>query len=96
MDVDDDKNKFQVIHKLGLTATEMKKVIYRQTAILFFTPIAVALIHGAVALTALSHLFSFNLLKESVLVLSVFFIIQVFYYFIVRVFYMKQVQVELK
>ncbi|MDQ0891808.1 hypothetical protein QFZ81_006896 [Paenibacillus sp. V4I9] len=35
-----------------MTETELKKVLNRQTAILFFAPIVVALVHGAVALTA--------------------------------------------
>jgi putative ABC transport system permease protein len=92
MDLDEDKQKFKSISKMGLTNKELKKVLNRQTMILFFAPILVALIHGAVALTALSHLFYFNLFKESVAVLSVFLAIQIIYFFIVRFFYTKQIQ----
>ncbi|PAE24910.1 MULTISPECIES: ABC transporter permease [Bacillaceae] len=92
MDLDEDKQKFRSISKMGLTGRELKKVLNRQTMILFFAPILVALIHGAVALTALSNLFYFNLFKESVAVLSVFLAIQVVYFFIVRFFYTKQIQ----
>ncbi|MCM3708001.1 MULTISPECIES: ABC transporter permease [Cytobacillus] len=92
MDLDEDKQKFKSISKMGLTEKELKKVLNRQTMILFFAPILVALIHGAVALTALSNLFYFNLFKESVAVLSVFLAIQVVYFFIVRFFYTKQIQ----
>lgn len=92
MDLDEDKQKFRSISKMGLTGKELKKVLNRQTMILFFAPILVALIHGAVALTALSNLFYFNLFKESVAVLSVFLAIQVVYFFIVRFFYTKQIQ----
>lgn len=92
MDLDDDKHKFSSIAKMGLTAKELKQVLNRQTAILFFAPIIVALVHGAVALTALSNLFAFNLLKESVLVLGVFLMIQIIYFFIVRFFYTKQIR----
>ncbi|URT71673.1 ABC transporter permease [Cytobacillus firmus] len=92
MDLDEDKQKFKSISKMGLTGKELKKVLNRQTMILFFAPILVALIHGAVALTALSNLFYFNLFKESVAVLSVFLAIQVVYFFIVRFFYTKQIQ----
>ncbi|MBM7603118.1 putative ABC transport system permease protein [Metabacillus crassostreae] len=91
MDLDEDKQKFKSISKMGLSEKELKKVLTKQTAILFFAPIIVALIHGAVALTALSNFFSFNLFKESVVVLGVFFIIQVVYFFIVRFFYSKQI-----
>ncbi len=95
MDVEEDKQKFKSISKMGLSEKEMKKVLNRQTAILFFAPIIVALIHGGVALTALAHLFDFNILKESVMVLSVFAVIQIIYYFIVRFYYIKQIKATL-
>ncbi|MBU5595578.1 ABC transporter permease [Amphibacillus sp. MSJ-3] len=91
-DLDQDKEKFAAIAKIGLTNKELKKVITRQTAILFFAPIVLAIIHGAVALTALSHLFDYNLVKESTVVLSSFFIIQMVYFLIVRVSYIKQIK----
>jgi len=91
-DLDEDKAKFASIAKMGLTDKELKKVITRQTAILFFAPIVVAVIHGAVALTALSHFFDYNLVKESTMVLGGFFAIQVVYFIIVRLIYIKQVK----
>lgn len=94
-DLDEDKQKFRSIAKMGLTEKELKKVLTRQTALLFFTPILVALIHGAVALTALSHFFYFDLTKISVLVLGVFLVIQIAYFYIVRFFYTKQVKTVL-
>ena len=91
-DLEEDKQKFKSISKIGLTEKELKNVLTRQTAILFFAPIVVALIHGAVALTALSNMFYFNLVKQSVTVLGVFLAIQIVYFFIVRFFYTKQVK----
>ncbi|MFE7822042.1 ABC transporter permease [Priestia megaterium] len=95
MDLDEDKQKFKSISKMGLTDKELKIVLNRQTMVLFFAPIIVALIHGAVALTALSSLFYFNLFKESVIVLSVFLVIQIVYFFIVRFFYTKQIKASI-
>jgi len=91
-DLDDDKGKFIAISKIGLTREEMRKVIGRQITILFFLPIIVALAHGAVALTTLAHMFSYNLVRESAIVLGSFFIIQVVYYMVVRFFYTRQVE----
>jgi len=91
-DLDADKEKFRAIAKMGLTEKEMKKVIHRQTALLFFAPIVVALLHGAVALTALSRFFDYSLVGESVLVLGVFAGIQVVYFIVVRHFYTKQIK----
>ena len=81
-----------MISKIGLTAQELKKVLNRQTAILFFTPMIVALVHGAVALTALSHLMDYNLLFISTYVLGSFFVIQLIYFLFVRYFYTKQIK----
>src|SRR5699024_4615690 len=87
----EDEQKFTSISEIGLTKKEMKRVVSRQTAILFFTPIVVAIIHGAVALTALSRMFDYHLFTEAVIVLGSFFIIQVIYYFIVRYFYTRHI-----
>lgn len=91
-DIDEDKAKFKAISKIGLTHKEMKRVITSQTALLFFIPIIVAVIHGAVALTALAHMFDYNLVRESVMVLGSFTVIQIIYFFIVRYFYIKQIK----
>lgn len=91
-DLDEDKRKFASIAKIGLTAKELKKILTRQTAILFFAPIVVALVHGAVALTALSHLFDYNLTLQSGIVLGCFLLIQMVYFLIVRYVYIKQVR----
>lgn len=90
-DLDEEKRKFRSIAKIGLTQSELKKVVNRQIALLFFSPIVVALVHGAVALTALSHLFNYNLTIEASIVLGGFAFIQIIYFFIVRFFYVKQV-----
>lgn len=95
-DLDDDKEKFTAISKIGLTTREMNSVISKQITLLFFAPIIVALIHGAVALTALSHMFGYNLFTESAIVLGSFFAIQVVYFIIVRYFYTKQVRLAVK
>jgi len=92
MDLEEDKAKFTSIAKMGLTDKELKTVITRQTMILFFAPIIVALVHGAVALTALSHFFNYNLVMESSIVLGSFFAIQIIYFLIVRFIYIKQIK----
>ncbi|WP_025845553.1 hypothetical protein [Paenibacillus ehimensis] len=61
-------------------------------AILFFLPIAVALIHGAVAPTALQGMFNFTLVKESTIVLSAFAIIQIAYFLVIRAGYLRQLR----
>lgn len=94
-DLEEDKRKFAAITKLGLTDKELSKVMTIQIALLFFIPIGVALIHGAVALTALQHMFNYSLVKESALVLGSFFLIQVVYFFIIRTTYIKNIKASI-
>ena len=91
-DLDEDEVKFNTISKLGLTPKELRKIVSRQTAILFFTPIIIAILHGSVALYALSNLFDYRLVTESAIVLGSFLAIQVIYYFVVRHFYIRQLK----
>src|SRR5699024_5441718 len=90
-DLEDDKEKFAAISKIGLTAGEMNKVISKQMALLFFAPIVVAVIRGAVALTALSHLFNYNFVYEATLVLVSLLVIQIIHFIFVRFLYIRQV-----
>jgi len=91
-DLDEDKEKFRAIAKMGLTEQELKKVLNQQIAILFFSPIIVALLHGIVALTALSNMFYQPFFVECIYVLVIFAAIQIVYFFIVRYFYSKQIK----
>lgn len=90
-DMDTDVEKFKMIYKLGLTKKELRKMLYQQVGILFFTPIIVSVIHGAVALTAMYHIFGLGLQSAGLIVLGVFILIQILYYLIARTFYFRKV-----
>ncbi|MFC0522770.1 FtsX-like permease family protein [Pontibacillus salicampi] len=91
-DLEEDKRKFKAISKIGLSEQELSRVLTIQIALLFFVPIIVAIIHGAVALTALQHMFHYSLVTESVLVLGAFFVIQLLYFLFIRASYIKKVK----
>ncbi len=91
-DMAEDVKKFTMIYKLGLSPREMKKMVYQQVGILFFTPIVVSLLHGAVALTAMYHAAGGTLQKEAYYVLIAFLVIQIIYYLVARTFYYKGVE----
>lgn len=90
-DMDSDIEKFKMIYKLGLSKKELKKMIYQQVGILFFTPIIVSFVHGAVALTAMYHMFSLGMQLAGWQVLGVFLLIQFIYYLVARIFYFRKV-----
>lgn len=90
-DMNVDVEKFKMIYKLGLTKKELKKMIYQQVGILFFTPIIVSVIHGAVALTAMYHLFNMGMQVAGWQVLGAFVFIQIVYYLVARLSYFNKV-----
>lgn len=90
-DMENDIEKFKMIYKLGLSKKELKKTIYQQVSILFFTPIVVSVIHGAVALTTMYHMFYLGMQLAGWQVLGVFVSIQCIYYFVARIFYFRKV-----
>lgn len=90
-----DKEKFLTVYKLGFSKKEMKKVVYQQIGILFFTPMVVSVCHGLVALTAMYALFAQPLQIMAPIVLGIFLLIQAIYYLIARTFYFKKLYKEI-
>ncbi|MGF7034051.1 putative ABC transport system permease protein [Paenibacillus mucilaginosus] len=90
-DLDEDRRKFQAIRKLGLSDRELSGILTQQLMILFFVPILIAVIHGAVALTALQNLFQYRLVVESTAVIGSFALIQTAYFFLIRTRYIANV-----
>ena len=88
--MDLDKEKFRMVYKLGFSKKEMKKVVYQQVGILFFTPIIVSSLHGIVALKAMYALFDEGMHATAFIVLGTFVGIQLVYYVIARVFYFNK------
>ncbi|HFJ9271733.1 ABC transporter permease [Bacillus cereus] len=95
-DLEDDVRLFEMIRKVGLTSRELSKVVTIRLALLFFVPIGVATLHGAVALTALGQMFEYSLFKENTVVLSIFIVIQVVYFLLIRSRYVKQLKERLR
>ncbi|RUS46081.1 FtsX-like permease family protein [Cohnella sp. AR92] len=91
-DLEEDKRKFNAIRKLGLSDRELSGILTKQILLLFFVPILVAVIHGAVALTALQHMFDYGLFRQSALVLGIFVFIQIVYFALIRTRYIAKVK----
>lgn len=91
-DLDNDIIQYRAISKLGLTEEELSKVVSTQIGLLFFVPIIVAIIHGAVALNTLQNLLRQSFLKEMFFVLGSFLMVQVVYFLFIRASYVKKLK----
>ncbi|HDR8183541.1 TPA: ABC transporter permease [Bacillus thuringiensis] len=89
-DLERNQQQYKMIAKVGLSKPELKKIVSRQLALLFFLPIAIAITHSTVAFMALQKLANFSVLGSSIMVLICFLVMQIIYFYFVRAQYLKK------
>ncbi|MDC2865185.1 ABC transporter permease [Bacillus sp. BP-3] len=95
-DLTRETEKYKTVTKIGLTKSEMIRSATIQLAILFFVPYVIACIHTIFAIKFLQSMFSFSLLKEELLILSLFGIIEIIFFFFIRSFYIQKLSRHIK
>ncbi|HDX9707608.1 TPA: ABC transporter permease [Bacillus thuringiensis] len=88
-DLEKNQQQYKMLAKVGLSKPELKKIVSRQLALLFFLPIIVAITHSTVAFMALQKLANFSVLGSSVIVLICFLVMQIIYFYFIRSQYLK-------
>ncbi|MDU4698767.1 MAG: FtsX-like permease family protein [Paenibacillus sp.] len=87
-----DRRQYGALAKLGLTEKELTKIVTRQVGLLFFVPIALAIVHSLIAFKAMQSLFNFSVAWQTVLILASFLLVQVVYFFFIRARYLRNVK----
>ncbi len=94
--LDQDKKKFDVLRRLGLTEQEMKKIINRQLIPQFFFPWGVALLHSSFAFLSLQVIWDalaeISIVKELTIVLIGFTCMQLLYFYLIRWRYLVHIR----
>ncbi len=75
-----DKNKYEIIKKLGATDLEIKESIAKQIGIFFILPLVVGTMHSIVAITVLSDIMGCSLTKPTIISIGIFSIIYGIFY----------------
>ncbi|MBA4536419.1 FtsX-like permease family protein [Bacillus aquiflavi] len=89
-DLPEDQERFNILRHIGLAEKELKQIITKKTAALFYFPIAVAIIHSIFAFKALQSLHEVSIMKEITIVIAGFLTVHTIYYFFIRrVYYRK-------
>ncbi|MFS0839017.1 FtsX-like permease family protein [Paenibacillus sp. 1P03SA] len=88
-DLERDEKQYRMIAKVGLSRKELRRILTRQLLLMFFLPIAMALVHSAVALTALQLLVGYSILQSSLTVFLAFLTVQAVYFLMVRWRYLQ-------
>lgn len=81
-EAEEDKSKYTVLYKMGVSKKEMKRSIRHQIGMIFVAPLLLGLLHGGVALMAFSKLLQMNLWAPILLWMLGFTLIYTIYYFV--------------
>lgn len=81
-EAEEDKVKYTVLHKIGVSKKEMKRSIRHQVGIIFMAPLLLGLLHAGIALLAFSNLLQMNLWIPISIWMLVYTFIYIIYYFV--------------
>ncbi|WP_028545912.1 FtsX-like permease family protein [Paenibacillus taiwanensis] len=91
-DLEQDKERYKAIGKIGLKDKELSKIATTQLLLLFFIPIIVAIIHSVFAFMALQSLMDLSIAGQAFKVLGGFTVAQIIYFMAIRWRYMKHLR----
>ncbi len=81
-EAEDDKDKYSILYKIGVSKKEIKRTIRYQVGVIFIAPLILGLLHGTVALIAFSNLLQMNLWVPITIWMAAYMFIYMIYYFI--------------
>lgn len=94
--LDQDRKRFEMLRRLGLTEHELKKIINRQLIPQFFFPWGVALLHSSFAFLSLQVIWDalaeISIVKELAIVLIGFTCMQLMYFYLIRWRYLVHIR----
>lgn len=91
MEAAEDKNKFIILEKIGVSKVEIRKAVSKELMILFGVPFVVATLNTFVASITLGKFLRFNITKEFIIVILVYAVLYSIYYLITLKAYIKTV-----
>ncbi|MFY0520368.1 FtsX-like permease family protein [Lysinibacillus sp. UGB7] len=91
-----EKRKFDVLKRMGLTDTELKKLVNRHLFPQFFLPWGVAMMHSAFAFLMVQRILkdiaNISIVKEVFFAFGFFVLIQVIYFYLIRWRYISHIR----
>lgn len=91
-----DRKQFDVLRRMGITDREFKKIVNRQLIPQFFFPWGVAFVHSSFAFLSLQVIWDalaeISIVKELVLVLAGFTLMQICYFYLIRWRYLAHIK----
>ncbi|MGC5771824.1 ABC transporter permease [Paenibacillus pabuli] len=94
-DLERDEEQYRMIGKMGLSRPELRNIVTRQLVLMFFLPIALAIIHSSVAFVALQQLVDFSVMGYTLRIFLVFASMQILFFLLVRWRYLRNMYAKL-
>jgi putative ABC transport system permease protein len=88
-EANDDKSRYEILKKIGVTNKEIKASISKQIFMVFLLPLVIGIMHSMVATTLLSKLLKVDLTLPIIITISAYTIIYMVYYFLTVKSYYK-------
>ncbi|HDR4568854.1 ABC transporter permease [Bacillus paranthracis] len=83
-----DRDRYIVLHKVGVTKQEMKKAIAKQVSFIFAIPLVIGILHSLFALKGLGNILPYEIMIPLLISIGVYGAIYIGYYFLtVRSYY---------
>ncbi|AXP00692.1 ABC transporter permease [Bacillus anthracis] len=83
-----DRDRYIVLHKVGVTKQEMKKAIAKQVSFIFAIPLVIGILHSLFALKGLGNILPYEIMIPLLISIGVYGVIYIGYYFLtVRSYY---------
>ncbi|MFZ4453816.1 ABC transporter permease [Salibacterium aidingense] len=79
-EAEEDKDKYTILHHIGVPKKDRNKTIRHQVGIVFLVPLTVGLIHSVIALIAFSGLLQINLVRPVTMWMLCYIVIYTLYY----------------
>lgn len=91
-EAEEDRDKYEVLYKIGVNGYEMKKTIRAQVGIIFGIPLLVGIVHAIFALNAFSNVLSMEIGKPVAIWIFVYSCIYAVYYMLTVKYFTKTVK----
>lgn len=90
-EAEDDRAKYAVLRKVGISKRDVKRTIRQQIAVVFLAPFSLGIVHASVALVAFSRLLAMDFTVPVLVWMGVYSAIYALYYVLTVRRFTKQV-----
>ncbi|MCR8985035.1 hypothetical protein NW801_08110 [Brevibacillus laterosporus] len=93
-ELQEDQTQLKALSRIGLTQSEIRKIVFTQVAIIFFMPCIVGILHALVAMKALDNLLRLSNWLYSFTVIGIYVTMQMVSFLVACSSYMKRILYE--